>query len=42
MIIHGTLHLLGYDHEDDEEANIMQDLEIKILSGQGIKNPYEH
>ncbi len=41
MIVHGTLHLLGYDHEDDGEAEEMEALEIEILSGQGIKNPYE-
>lgn len=40
MLIHGFLHLLGYDHMKDEEAEIMEDLEIKILRKLGIKNPY--
>ena len=41
LIVHGSLHLLGYDHEDDTEAQVMEALEIKILSTLGIKNPYE-
>lgn len=41
LLIHGTLHLLGHDHEIDEEAEIMEQLEIDILSKMGIKNPYE-
>lgn len=40
LIIHGTLHLLGYDHKDDKEAEIMEELEIEILKGFGIENPY--
>ncbi len=40
LLIHGTLHLLGYDHEEEEEALIMEGLEIKILNLLGIKNPY--
>lgn len=40
MLIHGTLHLLGYDHITDEEAEEMESLEIKILDDMGIKNPY--
>ncbi len=40
MLIHGTLHLLGYDHEADSEAKIMENLEIRILSDLKIPNPY--
>ena len=41
MVIHGCLHLLGYDHIKDDEAEEMEALEIKILGDWGIKNPYE-
>lgn len=40
LLVHGTLHLLGYDHIDDEDANTMESLEISILSDLGIENPY--
>ncbi|GAB1264733.1 rRNA maturation RNase YbeY [Aurantivibrio infirmus] len=40
MIIHGSLHLLGYDHINDDEAEIMEAIEIKILSELGYGNPY--
>lgn len=40
MVIHGTLHLLGYDHEKNQEAELMEDLEIKILNNLKIPNPY--
>ncbi len=38
--IHGMLHLLGYDHVEDEDALVMEALEIKFLSELNIKNPY--
>ncbi len=41
MLVHGCLHLLHYDHETDEEAQKMENLEIEILNDLGIKNPYE-
>ena len=41
MIVHSTLHLLGYDHETDEDAAIMEPEEIHILAGLGFNNPYQ-
>lgn len=41
MIVHGTFHLLGYDHETDTEADIMEALEIEIMQSLGFPNPYE-
>ena len=41
LVIHGTLHLLGYDHIDDSQAQIMEHLEIKCLTQLGYSNPYE-
>ena len=41
MIIHGTLHLLGYDHELESQAQIMEGLEIELLRELGIANPYQ-
>lgn len=40
LLVHGILHLLGHDHENDDEAEEMESLEIKILEKLGIKNPY--
>lgn len=41
LVTHGFLHLLGYDHETDEEAKIMENVEIKILDKLGYENPYK-
>lgn len=41
LLVHGILHLFGYDHQDDEEAEEMESLEIKILKLLDIENPYE-
>lgn len=40
LLVHGTLHLLGYDHERDIEAQIMEEKEIKILKKLKVNNPY--
>jgi probable rRNA maturation factor len=40
MVIHGTLHLLGYDHIEQHEADVMENLEINILNTMNINNPY--
>ena len=40
MVVHGSLHLLGYDHIDDSEAEEMESLETKIMQGLGFVDPY--
>ena len=40
MVVHGVLHLLGYDHINDNDAVVMENKETKILGKMGIKNPY--
>ncbi|MEO7067452.1 MAG: rRNA maturation RNase YbeY [Rhodanobacter sp.] len=40
LTIHGVLHLLGYDHIKDDEAEAMESLETRILAGLGIADPY--
>lgn len=40
MVVHGTLHLLGYDHIDDDEAEHMEQLETTILAALGYADPY--
>ncbi|NQY27381.1 MAG: rRNA maturation RNase YbeY [Piscirickettsiaceae bacterium] len=41
LVVHGCLHLLGYDHIDDEDAEIMESLEIKLLQSLNIDDPYQ-
>ena len=41
MVVHGTLHLQGFDHLTDEEALVMESLEKEILTGMGFQAPYE-
>ncbi len=41
MVVHGTLHLLGYDHEIPADADTMESLEITILKELGFPNPYQ-
>ncbi|WP_294109753.1 rRNA maturation RNase YbeY [Sphingomonas sp.] len=41
LIVHGTLHLLGHDHLEDEEAEAMERIERDVLQGLGLHNPYE-
>lgn len=40
LAVHGFLHLIGYDHEKDGEAEVMEELERKILAQLGIPDPY--
>ncbi|MBA2650752.1 MAG: rRNA maturation RNase YbeY [Tatlockia sp.] len=41
IVIHGVLHLLGYDHIKDNDANLMQALETKLLAKLGFADPYQ-
>jgi probable rRNA maturation factor len=41
LMVHGFLHLLGYDHMNDTEAEIMEGLETRILADLGLSDPYE-
>ncbi|MBB3993367.1 putative rRNA maturation factor [Sulfitobacter undariae] len=40
LIVHGVLHLLGYDHETDGDAALMEGLEVEILGNLGLDDPY--
>ena len=42
LAVHGFLHLIGYDHENDDDAEVMEDLERDILAQLGIPDPYAH
>lgn len=41
MVVHGMLHLQGYDHIGDEEANVMETKEIEIMKALGFEDPYK-
>jgi probable rRNA maturation factor len=41
MVVHGIFHLLGYDHENDRDAALMESLEIEVMQTLGFLNPYE-
>jgi probable rRNA maturation factor len=41
LVVHGFLHILGYDHIEDDEALVMEGLETRILATLGIPDPYE-
>ncbi|MEZ9153034.1 rRNA maturation RNase YbeY [Vibrio sp. F13] len=40
MVVHGSLHLLGYDHIEDDEAEEMESLETEIMQSMGLEDPY--
>ncbi|MEX2647757.1 MAG: rRNA maturation RNase YbeY [Alphaproteobacteria bacterium] len=40
LVVHGVLHLLGYDHAADADAEHMESLEVAVLAGLGIEDPY--
>jgi len=41
MVVHGLLHLFGYNHESDQEAMVMEALEKSVLEGLGYSDPYQ-
>ena len=40
LVVHGILHLLGYDHIEDADAELMEGLEARILASLGVDDPY--
>ena len=40
LLVHATLHLLGYDHQRDQDATLMERIEVKTLGKLGVDNPY--
>ena len=41
LVVHGTLHLQGYDHENDKDARVMEAMETDLLAALGYRDPYE-
>jgi probable rRNA maturation factor len=41
LLVHGTLHLLGHDHQEEADADRMERLEVEILDGLGVPDPYQ-
>lgn len=41
MVLHGILHLLGYDHNNQRDSEVMEQMEIKLLSQLGFADPYQ-
>lgn len=41
LVVHGTLHLQGHDHENDKDARVMEALETDLLAALGYRDPYE-
>ncbi len=41
MVVHGVLHLVGYDHQNEQEAAEMEGIEAALLKEMGYRNPYE-
>ena len=42
LVVHGVLHLLGYDHKTEEQARVMETLEVQVLGRLGLASPYPH
>jgi probable rRNA maturation factor len=41
LVVHGTLHLLGYDHDTDDDAAVMEAAEVRALAALGVADPYD-
>jgi probable rRNA maturation factor len=41
MVVHGTLHLLGYDHLNDADAEVMESREREVMQSLGFQDPYQ-